>query len=260
MPCAPRRRRLRPSPIAHRLSPTRPWIYTHSVQWDAVDEFHSPHYLRHNQRRQEHLASLGLPLAGRSVIEVGAGIGDHTSFFLDRGCQVLTTEGRPEHLRVLRERFPQLDARLLDLDNPDPEFATQAEIVYCYGTLYHLERPAEALAFLGRLALELLLLETCVSPDNEERVNPVREEIRNPSQALGGRGCRPTRPWLWAQLSKLFPYVYATTTQPWHEEFPLEWSFEAQPDRLTRAVFVASRRPLDSPSLATWLPNTQRRH
>ena len=48
-----------------------------------LEEFHGPHYLKHNQRRQEHLATLGLPLAGRSVIEMGAGIGDHTEFFLD---------------------------------------------------------------------------------------------------------------------------------------------------------------------------------
>jgi len=56
------------------------------------DAFLSYHYQRHNQRRLEHLASLGLDIAGCTVLEVGAGIGDHTSFFLDRGCEVVTSD------------------------------------------------------------------------------------------------------------------------------------------------------------------------
>jgi hypothetical protein len=194
------------------------------------------------------------------VIEVGAGIGDHTSFFLDRGCSVIATEGRPANLELLRRLYPQLDSRLLDLDNPDPSFVDRAEIVYCYGTLYHLERPAEALAFLAARATDLLLLETCVSPGDDERLNPVAEHVLNPSQALRGHGCRPTRPWVQARLAEHFPYVYLTTTQPWHEEFPLDWSFEADPTRLTRSVFVASRQPISSSCLITEIPQRQSRH
>ena len=41
--------------------------------------FHSYEYLCHNQKCLEHLARLGLPIAGASVLGVGAGIGDHTS-------------------------------------------------------------------------------------------------------------------------------------------------------------------------------------
>src|ERR1700689_3147468 len=37
--------------------------------------FRSNQYLRHNARRLEHLASLRIPVAGMSVLEVGAGIG-----------------------------------------------------------------------------------------------------------------------------------------------------------------------------------------
>ena len=55
--------------------------------------FHSTPYLSHNARRLEHLASLNLPIHGSSVLEVGAGIGDHTTFYTDRGCAVVATEG-----------------------------------------------------------------------------------------------------------------------------------------------------------------------
>jgi len=241
---------IRPSAAAHEPE----------LDWDPLAEFHSVAYLRHNQRRQEHLASLGLPLANRTVIEVGAGIGDHTSFFLDRNCEVITTEGRPENLRLLRRRLPQVDARLLDLDDPEAVLGEQAEVAYCYGTLYHLQRPTEALAFLADRTSDLLLLETCVSPGSDERVNPVSEDRRSPSQALSGHGCRPTRPWVWARLEEHFPHVYMTKTQPWHEEFPLAWSFELPPEHLTRTVFVATRSPLENPRLTRSIPATQARH
>lgn len=224
-----------------------------------ADDFRTYEYQRHNQRRQEHLASLELPLAGRSVLEVGAGVGDHTSFFLDRGCTVTTTEGRPENVGRLRARFPALDVRLLDLD-PPPDVPVPADVVYCYGLLYHLGDPEPALRYLASCAGALLLLETCVSYGDEESVNVVEEPKASPSQAVSGRGCRPTRPWIWARLLESFEHVYATTTQPWHEQFPLDWTVAPADGRLTRAVFVGSRQPLDNPQLLTHLPARQERH
>jgi hypothetical protein len=56
-------------------------------------QFFSQHYTQHNQARLKHLASLGLPIGGRTVLEVGAGPGDDTAFYLERGCRV-TANGR----------------------------------------------------------------------------------------------------------------------------------------------------------------------
>lgn len=224
------------------------------------DEFHSWHYLRHNQRRQEHLASLALPLQGRTVLETGAGIGDHTTFFLDRGCTVTVTEPREENLTILRRRFPHLDVVALDLDAQEPRSVPPCEVVYSYGTLYHLSRPAEALAFLAAHCTDLMLLETAVSAAEGEIVETVVEASRVPSQAISGQGSRPSRGWVRARLREHFPYVYLTTTQPWHDEFPLDWRADLDADPFSRAVFVASRKPLDNPVLTTEIPVTQIRH
>ena len=223
-------------------------------------DFWSTQYIRHNQRRQEHLASLNLPIAGRTVLETGAGVGDHTSFFLDRGCNVTITDPRPENLRRLRKRFPNCPIESLDLDHPRTE-AYHVDVVYCYGTLYHLENPAGALKFLARCGNEMLLLETCVSDAPGEHVYPVHEPCKQASQAFSGTGCRPTREWICARLKKEFPFVYVTATQPWHEEFPLEWANSGfNPAKLTRAVFVASRNQLDHPALLDSIPMRQKRH
>ena len=224
-----------------------------------IREFHDAHYLRHNMRRLEHLASLGLPLAGRTVLELGAGIGDHTSFFLDRDCRVCTSDGRLELLEILRGRYPSLRIEHIDLDEDCP-LVDVFEIVYAYGVLYHLKDPVRGLDTMARLCSSLLLLETCVSPGNDLSVNLVSENAHFASQAVGGVGCRPTRPWVFAALKERFPFVYSTCSQPWHPEFPLDWTKEMAGEGLTRAVFVASRQPLDLPELTPTLPDIQVRH
>ena len=77
--------------------------------------FTNDEYQRHNRRRQEHLASLALPLVNKTVLEVGAGIGDHTSFFLDRQCRVTVTDALDENLDYVRSRFPSVESRVMDL-------------------------------------------------------------------------------------------------------------------------------------------------
>lgn len=134
--------------------------------------FWSPHYVRHNRRRLAHVASLELGLAGRTVLEVGAGIGDHTRFLLAQGCDVIASEAQEDNLAVLRERFPELDIRRIDLNEPPEPIA--ADVVYCYGTLYHLHMPAEAIAWMSRCAREMLLLETCVAYGDEPALYPLR--------------------------------------------------------------------------------------
>src|SRR5690349_18827095 len=115
----------------------------------ALRNFSSWRYQRHNSRRLEHLASLGLNLQNRRVLEVGAGIGDHTHFYIDRKCQVVTTEGRKENFDLLRKRYPELETHLLDLDDPRPVIKGVFDVIHCYGVLYHLKTPSEALQFLA---------------------------------------------------------------------------------------------------------------
>lgn len=224
---------------------------------DPTQVFWSTHYVRHNQRRQEHLASLGLRLANRTVLEVGAGIGDHTSFFVDRGCKVTVTEAQEQNLSLLRNRYPDLDVRRLDLNAP-PAQEIQADVVYCYGTLYHLEEPARALAWMARCARKMLLLETCVAAGDADELRPIEERAGDPENAPSGHGCRPTRSWLRRELASGFSHVYMPLTQPSHEEFPVDWSSVDLAGRpLIRAVFVASHQPIANRLLTEAIPIKQ---
>lgn len=233
-----------------------------------TEVFHSTHYLRHTARRLEHLATLGLDLFDRRVFEPGAGIGDHTQFYLDRGCSVHASEPRQENLAHMRERFadePRVTLEAIDLEHPPAQAPPGFDIVHCYGLLYHLSDPTEAIRYLAGTAGELLLVELCVSFGDDERLNPVSEVQGHASQAFSGTGCRPTRAWVEARLRQHMPHVYYPVTQPSHPEFPVDW--DAPPPTagqknkmgLSRAVFVASRRPLESGKLLEERPRRQGR-
>jgi hypothetical protein len=222
--------------------------------------FHSDDYLRHTARRLEHLASLRIPVSGMSVLEVGAGIGDHSNYYIDRGCDITITETRRENLDHLVSRYPGASVLHLDLDTPDRLLNGPFDIVHCYGTLYHLKNPELALAFLGQACSKILFLETCVSFGEDEEINLVKESQKNPSQAYSGIGCRPTRPWILSRLRRDFEYVYIPVTQPNHEEFPLDWTQPEIHQGLSRSIFIASKTELRNDLLTTELLHHQTRH
>lgn len=227
---------------------------------DPVLHFHSNAYLRHNARRLEHLASLNIPVRGMSVLEVGAGIGDHSHYYLDRECQITITETRQDNLDYLILRYPGVNILRLDLDSPQPLENSPFDIVHCYGLLYHLKNPDLALDFLSQSCQKILFLETCVSFGDNEQINPVKEIQTNPTQAFSGVGCRPTRRWIFSRLQNHFDYVYIPRTQPNHEEFPLDWSHPEKHQGLSRSIFIASRTKLDNEILTDELIQHQVRH
>jgi SAM-dependent methyltransferase len=212
-----------------------------------------------NRARQQHLASLGLELGGKAVLEVGAGIGLHTRFFLDRGCQVVVTDGNAENVAEIKRRHPRLRAERADLDG-DADLAALGsfDIVYCYGLLYHLADPDRALKRMAAVCRGMLLLETCVSLGKSSEVTFLRD-FRSNNQAITGVGCRPTRSWIMDRLTQYFGHAYHSVTQPDHPDFPLDWEMP-ETRLLYRAVFVGSKQPLTSPALTAEIPRRQARH
>lgn len=222
------------------------------------DTFHADYYLRLNQRRLEHLASLNLGLNSASVLEVGAGIGDHSSFFIDRNCRIVISEPRKENLEIIRSRYPDNRVMRLDLNNPPDKFSEIFDIVYCYGVLYHTDKPERAIKFMSDCCKDKLLLSTCVSFGDDEAVNLLPELKSSPSQSISGRGCRPTRIWIYKQLKKHFNHVYLPVTQPNNDDFPIDWSDPGKHKAgFKRAVFIASRNPIDNQLLTENIPMKQ---
>jgi len=229
----------------------------------GFESFDTAEAMEINRARQDHLASLGLNLANQSILEVGAGVGWHTLFFESLGCTILSTDARPENVREHLQRYPHRAGRVEVADLTVPashDRFGQFDVVYCYGTLYHLSNPALCIRDLSKICRRVFLLETCVNPQDNGKINLVREDHRNPNQSFHGLGCHPGRDWCVAELHQHFTFVYLTMTQPDHPEFPLTWPAHLLPGiQNARAVFVASREPLNLPTLSPSLLMQQQR-
>jgi FkbM family methyltransferase len=238
-----------------------------TLQHEPEKVFLSNHYRRHTQRRLEHLASLGLNLSGTSVLEVGAGIGDLTSFYLDRGCKVLATDGRTENVEVLKRIYagnPDLRSMLLDMDNPPESLGEAFSIIHCYGLLYHLGNPETAIEFMAKHCKDLLVMESRVIFGDDEKKIVWAEPEQYLENTITGEASHLTRRWIFNRLKQHFEFVYMPITQPNHSEFPIDWrdpTLNTDPgETLIRAIFIASRQPIDNPLLVEDIPMKQRHH
>lgn len=217
-----------------------------------MSQFHCflyPDALAINQARQEHLSSLGLDLNNNTVIEVGAGIGLHTDFFLERGCEVTVTDGAAANVGEIKRRHPGLRSFVLDLeDERSLRDLGVFDVVYCYGLLYHMSNPDSVLQRLAEICQGKILLELICSPSTENTVIYV-DDPAGLNQSTVGRGCRPSRTWILNKLKECFGYGYISATQPDHPDFPTDWTVPSQNN--TRAIFVGSKTALHNPLLIT---------
>ncbi len=208
-----------------------------------------------NRARLDHLAGLALPIERKRVLEVGAGVGRLTGFFLDRGCEVVATEARPDNVAELARHRPSVTTRLADVEESLAECG-RFDVVFCYGLLYHLENPIRALRNMAAVCDDLLLVESVVC-DSQAPVLRLEDETLSVNQALAGVAHRPSPSYVALAANRVgFEHVYIATDPPEHPDFRFEWRNNldtARDGALLRAVFVASRRPLNTSGLTPLL-------
>src|SRR5262249_53244283 len=96
-----------------------------------------------------------------------------------------------------------------------------------------------------------------VSYGTESVLNQYPEVSDSPTQSAAGLGCRPTRPWVFDQLKRHYPYVYMPITQPCRAHFPTDWEAIPSTDVLSNAVFIGSRQQLQNELLVGFVPMKQ---
>lgn len=108
----------------------------------------------HAHRYRDYQFSLIGPHLGRSVLEVGSGLGDFSAMITQARRLVVSDTG-PACLDALRRRFdgdPRVDVIELDLD-AEVALAERVESVLAMNVLEHILDDVAALAALGRLLL-----------------------------------------------------------------------------------------------------------
>jgi 2-polyprenyl-3-methyl-5-hydroxy-6-metoxy-1,4-benzoquinol methylase len=225
---------------------------------------------RSTGRRLEHLTSLDLRLWGKSVLEVGAGAGLLSSFFVDRMCKVLVTDASASAISLARSFYNSslqdvqrnnVSFEIIDFDTPiDWSQRPRKQVVICYDAFWQAKACRTFLHNLSAACEEILLLETRVAFGHHEELFAVPDQdLRTESSVPPGAMVIPTRKWLWQRLSDSFPFVYTPLTQPWLDSFPTNWDLSNQHSAFGRSIFIASRVELENHVLVRDLLSKQTR-
>lgn len=224
-----------------------PYINQNTVVFDL------PGYLEITKARLDHLASMKLPLSGRSVIDVGCGTGRLTEFLRQQGANVFGVDGREDNIRQMRLFYPAVGAEVVDLETDDLLKYGPFDIVFCYGILYHLCDPLHFITNAERICGDMMLIETCITDAREPLCKLEAEDGRNYSQSIHDVGSRPSPAYVIFCLKKAgFPFVYTSKRKPAHPDFLYQkkYNYESSRNgRLLREIFIASRTPVKNNGL-----------
>ena len=124
---------------------------TRTSQATAIDTavFDQKFYADITSARLAHFKSLALPVSGKTVLDVGAGVGHLSEALAEDGGIVTCVDGREENIAKLRELYPDRKAFVVDVETDALIEVGMFDVVFCYGLLYHLFDP---LGFIRRVA------------------------------------------------------------------------------------------------------------
>lgn len=126
----------------------------------------------------------------KNILELGCGLGDVGSRFIDFGANVTFAEGRPDHVEILKEKFSNNTVINLN-QNEMWDLKKKFDIVIHWGVLYHLDNWKEDLECALKHS-DLIFLESEVSDSDDENFEIKVSEVDGYDQALDGIGSRPS--------------------------------------------------------------------
>ena len=218
----------------------------------VIESFHYPEAIKLNVARVKHLETLGLNFKNKNVLETGCGgRGDVTNFLIKNNANVTLNDYRIENIKYLLNYLNvNLPHNTWNL-NEEIKSDTVFDIIVCYGTLYHLTKPDQAIKNLSKICKEFLIISTCTNGKNDTSLN-VLYEGNTPTQGCDGNGCRPGRQYIYNELLKNFKYVYIPKTQPDNIDFPLKFPSN---NHASRNIFIGSHIELNNDLFVNYLPN-----
>jgi len=116
---------------------------------------------------REVLAEQKANLELKTAIDVGCGVGHFSNFLHSQGLEVLGVDAREENIEEARRRYPDIEFRVVNAEDPDMRKLGTFDFVLCLGLLYHLENPFLVLRQLGALTAKLAMVEGVCYPSNE---------------------------------------------------------------------------------------------
>jgi SAM-dependent methyltransferase len=213
-----------------------------------IAPFDTPDTLLYNEARKVFLETLLPNLVSEgsitTALDVGCGFGFFSGYLQECGLKVMAIDGRPENVAEARRRYPDVEIKVCDVEDPSMVSLGRSDLVLCFGLLYHLENPFRAVRNLASITGKVLLVETVIAP-TRSLATFLYEEDQKLDQGLNYIALIPTESWFVKCFYRAgFPFVYKTMTLPNHEYF-----YSSLIKKRRRTVLVASKVKLFCPLL-----------
>jgi len=180
----------------------------------------------------------------KSAADVGCGVGYFSGFLEELGFDVVGFDGRLENVEEAKRRYPKIEFRLENVEEPAILQRGSFDLVLCLGLLYHLESPLRALRNLAAMANQLLLIESYATPQKETAFY-LREEQHVEDQSLTALALYPSESSLIKICYKIgFSSVSRFVPLPDHEDFRDRASRKRQ-----RTILLAAKSPVHFPHM-----------
>lgn len=213
--------------------------------------FDQPYYLEINEARWASAKKIVSSLPSmETCIDAGCGPGWFAERLAKMGLVVFGIDGRVELTEEARRRVPGAIFSTIDITSLQATaFLPKADLVFCFGLLYHLENPFAAIRALCQASSRFLLIETQIAPEEGAGFQLVSEG-KNETQGLTYHSLIPSRTALVKMLYVAgFSHVMRYTGAVNHIDF-----IDSPSRRHRREIFLASR---ESGGFPDFVPEAQ---
>ena len=124
----------------------------------------------------------------KTLLELGCGYADNGNMFHELGAIVTSSDGRKEHLEIVKQKYPHIKTLLIDGDNDSIQ--DKYDVILHWGLLYHLNEIEIHLEKVSQKC-DILLLETEVF-DSDDKNFYISNNENGYDQALNNQGIRPS--------------------------------------------------------------------
>jgi SAM-dependent methyltransferase len=212
------------------------------IDIEAAVYFDQAYYIEINEARWAAANRILASLSDlKTCVDVGCGPGWFADRLVRRGLVVLGVDGRMELVEEARRRVPNALFSTADVASAEAALALPAaDLVFCFGLLYHLENPFAAVRTLFQVTGKYLLVETQIAPGDGANFVLVSEG-KNETQGLTYHAIISSRSALVKMLYVAgFKFVHRYTGPVDHADF-----LDAPDRNHRREIFVASKVPMN---------------
>src|SRR5215472_1568540 len=107
--------------------------------------------------------ALGLSTA----VDAGCGVGFFSQTLAECGLSTCGFDARAENVEEARKRFPGIPFEQADVEAREISHLGRFDLTLCFGLLYHLENPLQAIRNLGVITEKCLVLESMCVPEEQ---------------------------------------------------------------------------------------------